>query len=380
MTSDFPMPLMRRLTALLLLVLSAHGLCLAQVNFRDVTGAAGTSEERDLILGAVRTQDPQQRVTLLDEFAAQHPDSPYRPFALYNILISGKDAGRHDKTLEAGLQLLQTAPNDLEVRHRINEAYVGLERWDELAPSIDLSKPLAKVQATQDGFPGEYASGVLDWLAWASNVAFLGEADPAKKIAWLERIRTEYPESEYAQDMYPRYIQSYQQASDNANALAWIRKSIEAGADDESYRYTLAEEALGKQDFDAALEHAERALEILETKPQPAGIASEQWETYKTQMTAYANFAAGRAWVGKDAKDAYRTGRTYLLKTVDVLKAEGGERYNLLAYYLGVCYVQLDVKGDNIKQALQWMTEAANSPGPLQEQAKQALAKLRAAI
>lgn len=371
---------MGRLIRLLLLVLSAYSLCLAQVNFRDVTGAAGAPEERALAVAAAAIQDPAQRVTQLDEFVAQHPDSPYRPFALYNILISGKDAERHDKTLEAGLQLLEMSPNDLEVRHRVNEAYVDLGQWDELAPSIDLAKPLAQVQATQGGFSGEYASGVLDWLAWASNVAFLGEADPAKKIAWLERIRTEYPESEYAQDMYPRYIQSYQQAGDRANSLAWMRKSIEAGVDDESYRYTLAEEELGNQNFDGAIEHAERALEILETKPQPAGMTSEQWEAQKAQRTAYANFAAGRAWAGKDTKDAYRTGRTYLLKAVDVVKTEGGERYNLLAYYLGVCYIQLDIKGDNIKQALQWMTEAANTPGPVQEQAKATLASIRAAI
>ena len=372
------MPFMRRLISFFLLVFSAPGL--AQVDFRQAALDGGSPEERNLVLDAARTEDPAQRVTVLDEFAAQHPRSPYRPFALYNILISGKDAGMHDRTLEAGLQLLELAPNDLEVRHRINEAYVGLARWDELAPSIDLTKPLAKVQATKEGFPGKYASGVLDWLAWASNMAFLGETDPAKKIAWLERIRTEYPESEYAQDIYPRYIQTYQQAGDRANSLAWIRKSIEAGVDDESYRYTLAEEELGKQNFDAALEHAERALKILETKQQPADMTGEQWEAQKTQMTAYANFAAGRAWVGKNTKEAYGTGRAYLLKTVDVLKAEGGERYNLLAYYLGVCYAQLDVQGDNIKQALHWMTEAANAPGPVQEQAKQALAKIRAAI
>ncbi|MDA0204395.1 MAG: hypothetical protein O3A53_02140 [Acidobacteria bacterium] len=374
------MPFITRLPALLLFVLSTCGLCLAQTEFRQAAVGDGSTEERDLVLGAAQTADAAQRVTLLDGFVSQNPDSAYRPYALYNILISGKDAGRHEKTLEAGLQLLEWAPNDLEVRHRINEAYVGLERWDELAPSIDLSKPVAKVQATQDGFPGEYASGVLDWLAWASNVAYLGEADPAKKIAWLERIRIEYPESEYAQDMYPRYIQSYQQAGDRASSLAWMQKSIEAGADDESYRYTLAEEDLGRQDFDAALEHAERALEILETKQSPAGMSAEQWEQYKTKMTAYANFVTGRAWVGRDSKDAYRTGRTYLLETVDVLKAEGGERYNLLAYYLGICYAQLDVKGDSVQQALQWMTEAANSPGPVQEQARQALAKLQAAI
>jgi hypothetical protein len=276
MTSYFLMPFMRRLTALLLLVLSAYGLCLAQVDFRQRAAEGASPEERELILAAVQAGDPLQRVTLLDEFVAEHPASAYRPFALYNILISGKDAARHDRTLEAGLQLLEMAPDDVEVRHRINEAYVGLGRWDELAPSIDLSKPLAKVQAAQDGFPGEYASGVLDWLAWASNMAFLGETDPAKKIAWLERIRVEYPESEYAEDMYSRYIQSYQQAGDRANTLTWTRKSIEAGTDDESYRYTLAEEDLGQQNFDAALTHAERALEILETKQQPAGMTGEQ--------------------------------------------------------------------------------------------------------
>lgn len=373
------MPLMRRLTLLLPLFLSAYGLCWAQVDFRQ-PDAAGSVEERNLIVTAAQIADPVERVAVLDEFITQHPDSPNRPFALYNILISGKDAGRHEKTLEAGMQLLEWAPNDLEVRHRVNEAYVGLERWDELAPSIDLTKPLAKVQATEDGFPGEYASGVLDWLAWAANMAFVDETELEKQIGWLDLIRTEYPESEYAQNMYGRYIESYEQAGDRANALAWIEKAIEAGVEDESFRYRLAEDALGKQDFEAAQAHAEKALEILSAKPQPEGMDDEQWAAHKARMTAYAHFAAGRALVGKGTKDAYGSGRTHLLESVDFLKAEDAERYNMLAYYLGVCYVQLDVAGDNVAEALEWMTEAANTPGPLQEQAKADLEKIRAAI
>ena len=374
------MVLMRRLTVLLPLAFSAYGLCLAQVDFRQPDAAVGSLQERNLVVTAAQIADPAERVTVLDEFVAQHPESPNRPFALYNILISGKDAGRHEKTLEAGMQLLEWAPNDLEVRHRINEAYVGLQRWDELGPSIDLTKPLAKAQATEAGFPGEYASGVLDWLAWAANMAFVDETELEKKIAWLELIRTEYPESEYAQNMYGRYIESYEQAGDGANALAWIEKAIEAGVKDESYRYRLAEDALGKQDFDGAQAHADKALEIISAKPKPEGMADEQWAAYKARMTAYANFAAGRAWVGRGTADAYRSGRTRLLQSVDLIKAEGGERYNMLAYYLGICYVQLDVKGDNVREALEWMTEAANTPGPLQEQAKADLEKIRAAI
>ena len=56
----------------------------------------------------------------------------------------------------------------------------------------------------------------------------------------------------------------------------------------------LAEDALNRQDNDAAQAHADRALEILETKEAPAGLAPEQWEAHKTRMTAYANFAAWR--------------------------------------------------------------------------------------
>ena len=370
---------MRRLTTLLPLVLSACGLCFAQVAFRQ-PDASGSLEERNFVVTAAQIAGPAERVKALDEFVAQHPDSPNRPFALYNILISGKDAGRHEKTLEAGMQLLEWAPNDLEVRHRVNEAYVGLERWDELAPSIDLTKPLAKAQATEAGFPGEYASGVLDWLAWAANMAFMDETELDKKIRWLELIRTEYPESEYAQNMYGRYIDSYEQAGDRANALAWIEKAIEAGVEDESYRYRMAEEALGKQDLDGAQAHAEKALAILASKPKPEGMSEEQWTAYTARMTAYANFAAGRAWIGRATADAYRSARTHLLQSVDVIKAEGGDRYNMLAYFLGVCYVQLDVKGDNIPEAVEWMTEAANTPGPLQEQAKADLVKIRSAI
>ena len=88
--------------------------------------------------------------------------------------------------------------------------------------------------------------------------------------------------------------------------------------------------------------------------------------------------AAGRAWAGRGTQEAYREARRHLLEAADFIKAEGGDRYNMLAYYLGVCYAQPDAKG--INEAVQWMTEAANTPGPLQEQAKSDLAKLKAAI
>ena len=85
------------------------------------------------------------------------------------------------------------------------------------------------------------------------------------------------------------------------------------------------------------------------------------------------------ALVAQNTKNSYRTGRTHLLQSVDVLKAEGGPRYHLLAYFLGVCYVQLDIQGDNISKAAFWMKEAASTDGPFKGQAAEALKKIGAA-
>lgn len=370
---------MKRLSALLLLALFASALSLAQVNFRNPDVSAA-EEDGAHMYHASTTEDVERRILLLDEFLEKYPDSQYKPYALYTMLIAGNDGGQPEKALAAGQQLIEVAPDDVEVRHRVNQALVALQRWDDLAAAVDATKPLAESQAAGTGDGADYANGVLDYLGWASNTAALGETDLAKRVAWLDRLTTDYPESEYAQAAGPQYIYAYQQMGDTAKAAVWMQKAVDAGVEDESYSYTLAEDALAKQDNDAAQAHAEKALEILEAKAKPEGMADEQWEAYKTRMIAYANFAAGRAWVARNTKDAYRTGRTHLLKTVDVIKGEGGSRYNVLAYYLGVCYVQLDIQGDNIRKASEWMTEAANTAGPFQEQAKTALAGIRAAI
>ena len=63
-----------------------------------------------------------------------------------------------------------------------------------------------------------------------------------------------------------------------------------------------------------------------------------------------------------------------------MLKAEGGQRYHVLSYFLGVCYVQLDIQGDNIQKALFWMTEAAKAEGPFKAQAQADLANIKKAL
>ena len=114
----------------------------------------------------------------------------------------------------------------------------------------------------------------------------------------------------------------------------------------------------------------------MEEKPAPEGTSGEAWDATKKKFTALAHYLMG---TGHFQKQAWRTSRRHLLQTVDSIKAEGGERYGLLAYMLGFCYVKLDIAGDNIRQATHWMTEASRVPHPMQAQAAQTLEAIKAA-
>jgi hypothetical protein len=81
---------------------------------------------------------------------------------------------------------------------------------------------------------------------------------------------------------------------------------------------------------------------------------------------------------GED-KQAYRDGRKVLLETVDPIKEKGGEHYGILAYMLGICYVKLDVGGDNIAQATRWMGVSAQEANPYQGEAQNTLSAIKKA-
>ncbi len=380
---------MKRIAALLAVACCAAMICWGQVSLQAPEINAET-EDGAMIAEAASAADTQTKIGILEKFVNQFPDSKYIGYALLQLQNAYVETKQNEKTVEAGKRLIELAPDNIEVRHNTNQALVALQRWDELYPMLVETKPLAEKVASApkpaDADAGtwqgqvDYASGVSQYVEWAMNAAMTQQADPKQKVRWLDVLRENYPDGEYAKGLTAQYVAAYQQQGDITKAVEWAQKAVDDGAVDETYEYLLAEGALNNQDNAAAKEHAEKALSILAAKEKPANISEEQWAAQKARMEAYAKFDLGRAWVAGNTKDDFRTARASLLESVDVLKAEGGPRYEVLAYLLGVCYVQLDIRGDNIQKALFWMTEAANSEGPYQAQAKEALTKIKAAM
>ncbi len=152
---------MKRIACLTAAVLIATASSFAQVEFRNPNVSAAEVDGA-AVYSASTMEDAGQRITMLQEFLTEFPDSKYRAYGLYLTLVAGVDAQQFDAALAAGQELLGIAPDDLEVRHRVNQSLVGLQRWDELSESIDTTQPLAVAGATEEGDSGDYARGVVD--------------------------------------------------------------------------------------------------------------------------------------------------------------------------------------------------------------------------
>lgn len=342
------------------------------------------SDSGKLLAEAGMASDPAIRISKLQEFTQQFADDPLLGYAYFQLLKTHTELEQHAEAAAAGRKLIEIVPDDVEVRHLTNQAMVNAQMWSDLHEGLAATRPLAEAEVASEKPAGadeaaaaewqaqkDYAAGVVDWLEWATNTAMAQQTTPAGKIEWLDHLREDYPDSDYSKDLDARYIAAYQEMGDNEKVFEWMQKSVEGGNRDPAYLYSLAQNELyNKQDGEKAIEYAQMILDQGEAIP----------EADRAKYTAYANFLIGSVWVAKNNNNAYRTGRSHLLESVDVIKAEGGPRYNILAYYLGTCYVALDIQGDNIQKALFWMTEAANSEGPFQAQGKEALAKIKSAI
>ena len=291
---------------------------------------------------------------------------------------------------------MEIAPDDLEVLHNLTKALEGAQDWATLLPHLLSTKTVgeeaAAVQPFEDSSEEEtaiwkgqvdYAQGIVDYVEYSLFTSSYKQTDPATKLKYLDTLLEHFPEGKYVGQAQDQVVAAARQAGDMAKMVQAMKASLENNDTNEQYLYSLAELSLSSQQVVEARGYAQRLLEVLASKPKPENITAEAWEAHKGQFTGYGNLIMGKILVveaGDKNKDKFRDARTHLLEAVDAIKAQGGANYQALSYFLGLCYIKLDVGGDNIDKALFWMDAAAKTDGPLKAQAQQALSSIQAAI
>ncbi len=377
---------MKAFTALFLCALLCAGALAQELEIRDVE-IDSSSPEGSVLTSAGIAEDAQERTAILERFLGEFPESTYLGYVLLQLQGLYTQGQQWDKAAEVGQRLVEYVPNDLEVRHNQNQALLNSQQWAELAAGLKLTKPLAEAEAakpepddpTEDeemlhASAVDYANGVLQYTEWAVSVG-MTQSPPAEQVQFMDLLKEIYPDSQYAVGLDDKYVIAYQQAGDNAAMVMATERALANNPGNEQYVYFLAEYALSQQNHDTANARSEELVALMEEKPAPEGTAPEAWEASKKRYTALAQYVMGTS---DFQKGSWRNSRRHLLQTVDVVRAEGGQRYGILSYMLGFCYVKLDIAGDNIAQATRWMGEAARVPNPMQAQAAQTLEAIKA--
>ncbi len=372
---------------LALTVCTAAAFAQAPLEIRNIE-IDSQSPEGAVLTEAGIVEEPAERVAILEGFLNDYPESTYLGYVLLQLQGLFTRAQQWEQAASVGERLLQYVPADLEVRHNQNQALLNAQQWPKLLEALAATKPLADKEAVapepDDPTDDEaalhqssldYANGVSQYTEWAINVG-MTQSPPAQQVHFMDKLKELFPESQYAVGIENKYVIAYQQAGDIPGMVNAMESALAISPGNEQYIYTLAEFALGQQDHEAANARSEQLIKLMEEKPAPEGISAEDWEATKQKFTALGNYVMG---TGHFQQGAWRTSRRHLLQTVDSIKAEGGERYGILSYMLGFCYVKLDIAGDNIAQATRWMSEAARVPNPMQAQAAQTLEAIKAA-
>ena len=384
---------MKSLPVLILAALVCAPLAFAQetLEIRNVE-IDSQSPEGAVLTQAGIAEEVLERIGILEGFLNDFPESTYLGYVLLQLQGLYIDQENWGQAATVGERLVQYVPADLEVRHNYNQSLLNAQQWPQLLDALSGTKPIADQEVAkpppEDPTEDEemlynsgidYANGVLQYTEWAINVG-ISQSPPAEQVRFMDVLKELFPESQYLAGIDAKYVLAYQQQGDVAGMVGALERAVANNPGNYEYIFTLAELALGQQDYETAIARSEQLVQFMEEQPAPEGTAEEAWEATKTRFTALGQFLIGSAHFQRGGNNnAWRTSRRHLLQSVDVVKAEGGERYGLLSWMLGFCYVKLDIAGDNIRQATHWMSEAAKVPNPMQAQAAQTLEAIQKA-
>ncbi len=363
-----------------------------EYDFRDVDINTG-SPEGQLITQASESEDTAEKIQLLESFVEKFADDHAIDWVRLQLQGHYLETQNFAKVVEHGKAILDVAPEDLEVLHNLTKGYEGTQDWAALLPHLLATKPIGEAEAAVENYEDadeqetalwkgqvEYAEGVVQYVEYSLYTSSFKMTDPAMKIQYLETLREQYPDGTYAPQALDPLTVAYRQAGNFDKMAETMALSLERDPTNEQYLYGLAETRLSQQQLEQARMHGQKLLDVMAIKEKPENLSEEDWTNRKELFTGYGNFVLGKVSfteAGDSNKDKFRESRKFLLQAVEPLEALGGQSHGMLAYYLGICYVKLDIAGDNIAQATRWMGISAGIESPAQAQAKDILSKIK---
>jgi tetratricopeptide (TPR) repeat protein len=326
--------------------------------------------EGRLMEKALAESDLSKRLTLLELFPELFPSSSAVESVLSELQARYHQAGKLDKALAAGSNLLISNPNNLEaacLNWRIaadmkNPALTAL--WMRQAGRIaekalkapDPERSKATVEC------GESARQANEAEAYQEAVT---TKNPADRIKLLEAFLKNYPQTKRSGDIEIAMFLTYREQGDAAKALAAAEKLVAHNDTREDAMLLVAESYFKSgRDPNLVVSLSRKAIDRLSKADKPEGKSDADWARTKTAEITQANYMIGavnfQAEKWEVADQAFRAALPNLTDPrfrAEALSSLGWANYKL----------------KNVSDAIKFYVDCTNIPGPFQLAASKTL-------
>jgi tetratricopeptide (TPR) repeat protein len=314
--------------------------------------------------------DVSKRLMLLELFPDVFSTSPSMAYVWSQLQAGYYQAGKLDKALAAGSDVLVLDPDSLEA---------ACLNWRIAADMKDAAQTAAWM--ARAGNVAERALKTPDpdrskaTIECGTNARQANEDEaykvavtaksPADRIGLLEAFLKNHPQTKRAGDIEIAVFLAYREQGDSAKALDAAEKLVAHNDTREDAMLLVAESYFkAGKDPDRVVTLSKKAIARLNRAEKPDGMSAADWARNKATELTQANYMIGsisfRAEKWDEADQAFRAALPNLTDTrfrAEVLNSLGWANYKLR----------------NISDSIKFYVECTNIPGPLQQSASKTL-------
>jgi tetratricopeptide (TPR) repeat protein len=306
----------RRLLLVAIFLMTAVSPAAAQLGKR-ISVRAGTPEDQ-AIAAISKATSPQQKLTLLDKFAADHPSGDMALMADRMYVDTYMSLKNYPKVYEYGDKALAIDPNDLQVAVScVRAAQLQNNTAKLFSYGLQVGEMAARYKAEPPpaGYPADEwaaqkqqalasAKPSIDWVAGVLFHAAATAPSATQRAAYLEKFIDAFSGSTYAENAEYHIAEAYHRAGQNEKMLAFVKKRVAANPDDVGMQLLLADYLSTKgTELDQAETSANKVIQLLSTAQKPAGMADAQWQKQSSNQKGLAYSALGQVYVNQKKDD-----------------------------------------------------------------------------
>jgi hypothetical protein len=304
--------------------------------------------EGQMLQAIGQENDAAKKLVMLEEFLQKHPNHPGALWVLGQAEAAYAKAAQHDKVLATVPKILAADPADVEMAHQAlksaeakNDTALVVEwaqKTREAAKAAEKTpKPADEDEVERWKHTVDFAQQVQKYCDYSLYAQALKTTDPAGKILAGEALAQASPQSEYLPQLNETLFVAYRQANQVPKAVALGEKLLAANKASEDVLLVMIDQYARNKEAAKVEQTAQAMVEMMKTKPVPAGVDPAAWEKKKTTVMGIGMHVLGVSYsnAGKAAQ-ADKTLREALpLLSDEQMKAEALFHLGLSNYKMG---------------------------------------------